>query len=387
MKALILAAGRGTRVAPLTDRCPKPLLPVLGTPAMDAIVRQLARHGFDEIVVNLGAQGEQIERHFGDGSAWGVRMAYFYEGVMQDGQWQAQPMGSAATMREVQRRFGLFDDTFAVVCGDALFDLDLTRMLALHKERGSIASMALTKVQLQDVQRYGIAVVDGSDRVQSFQEKPAPAAAKALTANTGIYLFEPQALRYIPRTGAYDIGGELFPQLLLRGAPVHGFSLPMQWLDIGVLADFLNVNLKAVEGTANGIEPSGLPMPVGRHGLVFLGLGAKFSPYASLHGRAWIAAGAQIGKGVRLVGPVVIGAGCVIEDGAVLTRCVVLPHTRVHAGVELTDAIVQADRAIRVVPMPAGQAAATLNLPQGLSCDARNDTHQQAQAPMLSLVA
>lgn len=385
MKALILAAGRGTRVAPLTDRCPKPLLPVLGTPAMDVIVRQLARHGFDEIVVNLGAHGEQIECHFGDGSAWGVRMAYLYEGVMQDGQWQAQPMGSAATLREAQERFGLFDDTFAVVCGDALFDLDLTEMLARHRARGSVASMALAQVQLQDVQRYGIAVVDGEERVQSFQEKPAPAAARALTANTGIYLFEPAALRHIPRAGAFDIGGELFPQLLLRGAPVHGFLLPMQWLDIGVLADFLSVNLQAVDGLAHGVAPTGVPVSVGRQGLAWLGLGTRLPADLKLQGRVWVGAGARIGKGVKIVGPVAIGAGCVIEDGAEITRSVVLPHTRVNADVDLTDAIVQGERAVRIVPMPAGQPAATLNLSARLSADARSPQPQAAHA--LSLVA
>ncbi len=385
MKALILAAGRGTRVAPLTDRCPKPLLPVLGTPVRDTLIRQLASHGFDELVINLGAHGEQIERHFGDGSAWGVRIVYLHEGVMEDGQWQARPLGSAATLREAQKRFGLFDDTFAVVCGDALFDLDLGAMLASHRARGSVASMALTTVQPHEVQRYGIAVVDAHERVRSFQEKPTPSAARALTANTGIYLFEPEALRHIPRTGSFDIGGELFPMLLLRGVPVHGFLLPMQWLDIGVLADFHAVNLQAVEGRVNGIQPTGKPVAVGRNGLVHAGLGTRLPEDLSLEGRAWIGAGTTLGANVQLAGPVVIGAGCVIEDGAVITRSVILPNTRVRAGVQLSDAIVQADRAIRVMPMPDGQPAATVNLDGDLCADARAE--QPAAAPALALVA
>ena len=385
MKALILAAGRGTRVAPLTDRCPKPLLPVLGTPVMDTLIRQLASHGFDELVINLGAHGEQIERHFGDGSAWGVRIAYLHEGVMEDGQWQARPLGSAATLREAQKRFGLFDDTFAVVCGDALFDLDLGAMLASHRARGSVASMALKMVQPHEVQRYGIAVVDANERVRSFQEKPTPSAARALTANTGIYLFEPEALRHIPRMGTFDIGGELFPLLLLRGVPVHGFLLPMQWLDIGVLADFHAVNLQAVEGLVNGIQPTGKPLAFGRSGLAHVGLGTQLPESLQLQGRAWIGAGTTLGAHVKLAGPVVIGAGCVIEDGAVITRSVILPNTRVRAGVELADAIVQADRAIRVLPMPDGQPAATVNLPGDLCADAR--AAQPAAAPALTLVA
>ena len=129
MKAMILAAGKGTRVRPLTHKMPKPMIPVLGKPVMEYLVEQLARHGFDQIMVNVSHLAHTIENYFGDGRRWGVEIGYSFEGYLQDGNTVAQPIGSAGGIRRIQDFARFFDDTFLVVCGDALIDLDLTEVL------------------------------------------------------------------------------------------------------------------------------------------------------------------------------------------------------------------------------------------------------------------
>ena len=143
MKAMILAAGQGTRVRPLTQRMPKPMIPVLGKPVMEYLVEQLAVHGFNQIMVNISHLADSIEGYFGDGRRWGVEIGYSFEGYLDAGSTIAQPVGSAGGIARIQDFGAFFDDTFLVVCGDALIDLDLTAVLRRHWQSGAVASKPL----------------------------------------------------------------------------------------------------------------------------------------------------------------------------------------------------------------------------------------------------
>ena len=138
MKAMILAAGKGTRVRPLTNVLPKPMIPLIRKPIMEAIIDHLKRHAFDEIYVNTSYLSRSIEDYFRDGDRLGVAIAYSYEGELIDGEFIDQPLGSAGGMRRIQDRCGFFDDSFAVLCGDALIDVDLTEVLRFHRASGAI---------------------------------------------------------------------------------------------------------------------------------------------------------------------------------------------------------------------------------------------------------
>jgi hypothetical protein len=146
MKAMILAAGKGTRVRPLTQVLPKPMIPILGKPVMEYLVEELARHGFNQIMVNTSHLAPSIENYFNDGRRWGVEIGYSFEGLIQDGEVVAQPVGSAGGMRRIQDFGGFFDDTFLVVCGDALIDLDLTTAVRRHWQSGAAASLVAMHV-------------------------------------------------------------------------------------------------------------------------------------------------------------------------------------------------------------------------------------------------
>ena len=337
MKALILAAGRGTRVQPLTNALPKPMIPIVHKPVMELLVDQLRRHGFDEIAVNTSYLAPQIEGYFRDGHRFGVQMAYSFEGEERDGVLVDRPLGSAGAMQKIQTHSGFFDDAFVVVCGDAIVDLDLTELLRFHRSRGAIATIALKRVPDEQLQHYGVAVTQADGRVREFQEKPAPGTARSNLANTGIYLFDPAIFSRIPKDGVYDIGSQLLPALAREGAAIFGVELPFNWFDIGRLEDYYRVVMQAMEGEVPSFD---LPGRLVRPGLrVGPNVRADFNRIATC-GPVYIGASAEIGKDCQLVGPVVIGAGAVIEPGVRIESSIVLDHTRIGARAEIANKVV-----------------------------------------------
>lgn len=253
MKAMILAAGKGTRVQPLTNSTPKPMLPILDVPVMELIILKLKANGFEDIVINTSHLSHSIENYFKDGSQFGVRICYSFEGKYINGERHAKAIGSAAGMRKIQDEKYFFDDSFLVICGDAIIDADLEEAMYLHKERGGLSSILLKEVPFKDVEKYGVVELNTSKKIVSFQEKPSLKEARSNLVNTGIYIFEPDVLSYIPSEGDYDIGGDLFPKLVQDNIPLYGINLPFQWIDIGTIEDYYKANLMALNGEINHI--------------------------------------------------------------------------------------------------------------------------------------
>ena len=198
MKAMILAAGKGTRVRPITYTIPKPLIPILQKPVMEFLLELLRQHGFDQIMVNVSHLAHEIEGYFRDGQRFGVNIGYSFEGSIVDGQLVGEAVGSAGGLRKIQDFNTFFDDTFVVLCGDALIDLDLTAAVKKHQANGAIATVITKKVPKEDVTSYGVVVTDDSGRIQSFQEKPSVEEALSTDINTGIYIFAPSSILVMP---------------------------------------------------------------------------------------------------------------------------------------------------------------------------------------------
>ena len=160
MKAMILAAGKGTRVQPITHIIPKPMIPILQKPVMEFLLELLKEHGFREIMVNVSHLAEEIENYFRDGQRFGVEIAYSFEGRIEDGELIGDALGSAGGLKKIQDFQNFFDETFVVICGDALVDLDLTEAVKRHKKKGAIASLITKKVNKKEVSSYGVVVSD-----------------------------------------------------------------------------------------------------------------------------------------------------------------------------------------------------------------------------------
>jgi mannose-1-phosphate guanylyltransferase len=330
MKALILAAGRGTRVRPLTDTMPKPMIPIVNKPVMAFLVEHLRRSDFSQIMVNTSYLSPQIEAYFGDGHRFDVEMSYSFEGREESGQLIDEPLGSAGAIRKIHDHSGFFDETFIVLCGDAVIDLDLRELLRFHRQKGALATIALLEVAPDQVSSYGVVVQDSNGRITEFQEKPRQEDARSCTINTGIYIFEPQILDRIPAQGPFDIGSQLFPALAQEGL-LYGMtaSRPWQWLDIGQVPDFHKVTMKAMRGDINGFCVPGREVRPG----VWMGLNVRANlDHCHIVPPVFIGGSAEVQDGASLIGPVTIGAGAVVEAGAHIEESVVTEYTRVGSG-------------------------------------------------------
>ena len=339
MKAMILAAGKGTRLQPLTNFLPKPMLTLLGRPVLDSIIELLATHGVHDIIINTSHLAAEIENYFRDGSGRGVDIAYSFEGHLQGDTLHTQALGSAGGMRKIQDFSGFFDDTFIVLCGDALIDLDISAAVAEHRRRGALATLVMKEVPRDEVHKYGVVVTDDDGLITDFQEKPDPQEARATTVNTGIYIFEPGIFEHIPAGCEYDIGGQLFPDLVSKGLPFFATTLPFQWLDIGSLSDYWHANRLLLNAGYRGYPLSGKEVLPG----VRAGSHVRANwDRIEIEGPVLIGNGSAIGDGARITGPTYIGTNCVIEPGARISECLLNDYTRVRSPARLSRQIVSA---------------------------------------------
>lgn len=343
MKAMILGAGKGTRVQPITHEIPKPMIPLVRKPVMEYLIELLKKHGVDQIMVNTSHLAPIIENYFRDGEQFGVSMAYSYEGYVESGVAISSPVGSAGGMKKIQDFSGFFDETFIVLCGDAWIDLDISKALEIHRQKKAIASIIIREVPHDEVFKYGIVALDADDRIVQFQEKPDPNEAISNLANTGIYIFEPEIFNYIPSGVAYDIGGELFPKLAQAHLPFIGINLPFQWLDIGNVQDVWTVTSQILNGEVAGFKMPGREVKPGVH--VGINLNVDFDQ-VNITPPVYIGGSTEIEAGATIVGPAVLGANCVVESGAVIKNCIVEDYTRLTSQANLEGKIIFGSRCI-----------------------------------------
>lgn len=338
MKAMILAAGKGTRVRPITYTIPKPMIPILQKPVMEFLLELLRQHGFDEIMVNVSHLANEIEGYFRDGQRFGVQIAYSFEGRIEpDGTLVGAALGSAGGMKRIQDFSPFFDDTFVVLCGDALIDLDLSEAVRWHREKGAIATVVMKSVPREEVSSYGVVVTDDEGRIQAFQEKPSVEEALSTDINTGIYIFEPEILDYIPSGQEFDIGGQLFPKLVEMGAPFYGISMDFEWVDIGKVPDYWRAIRSVLLGEVKNVDIPGHQVAPG----IYTGLNVAVNwDKVDIKGPVYIGGMTHIEDGATIIGPTMIGPSCYICSGATVDNSVIFEYSRLGPGVRLVDKLV-----------------------------------------------
>lgn len=338
MKAMILAAGKGTRVRPITYTIPKPMIPILQKPVMEFLLELLRQHGFDQIMVNVSHLAEEIENYFRDGQRFGVQIAYSFEGkIDDDGKLEGEAIGSAGGMRRIQDFSPFFDDTFVVLCGDALIDLDLTAAVKWHRAKGAIATIITKSVPKEEVSSYGVVVTDEDGRVKAFQEKPSTEEALSTNINTGIYIFEPEVFNYIPSGVEYDIGSQLFPKLVEIKAPFYAIPMDFEWVDIGKVPDYWRAIRGVLLGEIKNVQIPGHEVAPG----IYTGLNVAVNwDKVDITGPVYIGGMTRIEDGAKIVGPAMIGPNCWICSGATVENSVIFEWSRLGPGVRLVDKLV-----------------------------------------------
>jgi len=319
MKAVILVGGEATRLRPLTCNMVKAMVPVLNTPFLEHVIRHLSSHRVTDIILAQGNLSNTIESYFGDGSQFGVRINYSIEDI---------PLGTAGPVKLAEKHL---DETFLTLNGDVFTDLDITAMLAFHRERKAKATIALTPVD--DPTSYGLIETDAQGRVTRFLEKPSREQVTTNMINAGTYVMEPDILKHVPPGTAFSFERELFPLLLEQGEPIYAYTSSAYWIDIGTPEKYLQLNRDLLSGASS------------RHGYptsyeLLVGEQCSVHPTAEISGPVLIGGNCTIGRQVKLVGPAVIGPGSTILAESVIEASVVWQNTRLGERVTLRNSIV-----------------------------------------------
>jgi mannose-1-phosphate guanylyltransferase / phosphomannomutase len=321
MKAVILAGGEGTRLRPLTSNQPKPMMPIVNVPMMEHIVRLLAHHGFDDIVVTVAFLANHIRTYFDDGSEFGVRMRYASE---------ESPLGTAGSVRNA---IDELDETFLVIAGDVVTDIDLEALVDDHRKHEAFASIGLKRVE--NPVEFGIVITREDRTIERFLEKPTWGQVFSDTINTGIYVLEPGIFDFIPPGEVVDFSGDVFPKVLERGLPLYGHVVDGYWEDVGTLEAYRSAHEDILDGRVH-LELPGFRVREN----VWLGENADLSPEAVVEGPVLVGDNSRIEAGAVLRPYTVLGNDVVVKNDAFLERSVVHDHVYIGRGSRLRGAVI-----------------------------------------------
>ncbi|HKE98682.1 MAG TPA: sugar phosphate nucleotidyltransferase [Actinomycetes bacterium] len=321
MKAVIMAGGEGTRLRPLTANQPKPMLPVANRPIMEHIIRHVRGHGFTDIVVTVQFLASQVRTYFGDGKDMGVDLTYATE---------TTPLGTAGSVRNAAEQLR---ETFLVISGDALTDVDLDEVVTLHRKQGAMATVVLKR--MENPLEFGIVITKEDGRIERFLEKPHWGQVFSDAVNTGIYVLEPEVFELIPEGRPADFSSDVFPALLARGLPMFGHVADGYWEDVGNLEAYRRAHEDILDGRVR-VEIRGFEVRPG----VWVGEGADLDVNARLDGPVLIGDFAKIEAEAQLREYTVVGANAVVKSGAFLHRAIVHEGAYIGAGAHLRGCVI-----------------------------------------------
>lgn len=335
MQAVILVGGQGTRLRPLTLTVPKPMLPLMNRPFLEFQINLCLRHGVKDIILSTAYKPEVFEEHFGDGSRLGVRLTY----VTED-----EPLDTCGAVKNVER---YIDGTFLVFNGDVLTDLDLTNLIAFHREKGGKASLYLTRVE--DPTAYGLVPLDRKGHITEFLEKPSWDQVITDLINAGTYVLEPELLDRVPADEPYSFERQLFPGMLEDDLPMYGFPNEAYWMDIGTPAKYLQAHydilrrMMPFDFKGEEIKPSvwvGEGTQISPEAAVFgptvIGAGCRIAPHATVSSNCVLGPDCELGEGSYLEGAV-LHAGCRVGSESVLRRCVLSSGVKIGERAHISD--------------------------------------------------
>jgi mannose-1-phosphate guanylyltransferase/phosphomannomutase len=321
MQAVVMAGGEGSRLRPLTINRPKPMVSIVNKPCLGHIFDLLKAHGITNAFVTLQYLATQIQDSFGDGGSVGMRLRYSVEET---------PLGTGGSVRQIG---DALNDTFIVISGDALTDIDLSKVIAFHKERK--AAVTLTLYHVPNPLEYGVVITNDDGRITKFLEKPSWGEVFSDTINTGIYVIEPRVMERYKVGEAFDFSKDLFPRLLADGEPLYGYIASGYWTDVGSIPEYARANADVLQGKVKAGE-------LGREVLpgVFASGEVDIHPTARLVGPIYLGTGVKIGPAAEITGPTVLRDYVSVDVGAIVDRSIVWRNTYIGDHCELHGTIV-----------------------------------------------
>lgn len=320
MKAVIMAGGKGTRLRPLTCNKPKPMVPIVNRPMMEHILYLLKKHNFDEVLITLFYLPELIQNYFGDGADFGMKIKYSLE---------ESPLGTAGSVKKI---INDLTDTFLVISGDALTDINLKEAVKFHKEKKAKVTIVLKKVA--NPLEYGVVITDQKGEVKRFLEKPGWGEVFSDTVNTGIYILEPEIFNLFEAGKEFDFSKNLFPMLLNNGELICGYVADGYWSDIGNLEQYREAHYDVLTGKVNVSIPGREVKPG-----IWLGDSVEIDPEARVEGPVLLGDYCRIKGDASVEGFTVVGNYGIINEGTSIKRgilwnhCYLGPHSEIRGGI------------------------------------------------------
>lgn len=321
---MIMAAGAGTRLIPLTAKIPKPMVPVLNIPIIELILRHLQKCGINDVIANTHYCAETIHKAYGDKNSLGINFEYVYEDALS---------GTAGGVKKCEHFFDA-GETFVVVSGDALTNVDIQSLYEKHKKAGALASMALKEVPLEEVEHFGVVVTDENSRIVEFQEKPQPEKAKSTLVNTGIYVFEKEIFDYIPANAFYDFAKNVFPAIMNDDRVFCGFKINDYWNDIGTISQYKLSSLELLK------RKTGFQMPYKKSELGWIADSCKIPNDITIESKILVGEGSVIEAGVIFNGGNIIGKNSIIKSDARIKDCIIWDNVVIEENVILDGCII-----------------------------------------------
>lgn len=320
MKAVIMAGGKGTRLRPLTCNKPKPMVPIVNRPMMEHIIYLLKRHGFDDLWITLFYLPELIQNYFGDGTDFGMKIRYSLED---------SPLGTAGSVKKI---IDNLNETFLVISGDALTDINLEAAVKFHKDKKAKATIVLTKVP--NPLEYGVVIADQGGEVKRFLEKPGWGEVFSDTVNTGIYILEPEIFDLLEAGKEFDFSKNLFPALLEKGDLICGYVSDGYWSDIGNLEQYRQAHYDVLTGKVKVSIPGREVKPG-----IWLGDSVTIDPEARLEGPILLGDYCRVKAGVSVESFTVVGNYGILNEGTSIKRGILWNHCYIGPYSEIRGAI------------------------------------------------
>lgn len=320
---MVMAAGVGSRLDPLTQEIPKPLVPVLNKPVMDILLQKLKNYGVEKVIANTHYLAEQIQQRYTKNSPVDIHFDYIHEETLS---------GTAGGVKKCEFFFEDVDD-FIVVSADGLHDADFGKIVRSHKESGCIATMAISAVDHAEVCHYGVVVPTKEHVVSEFQEKPSVDEAKSNYINTGIYVFNKRIFDFIPKGEKYDFAKNVFPRLLEAGEKINTYRIYSYWSDIGTIEQYIQSNIDALCKKVIIENPN----IIRKFDSVYAAAkNTKIPESAKLTGNVVLGKNCKIGRNVKLEN-VILWDNVTVEDNVVLKNVVCANNSAIKCSVESKD--------------------------------------------------
>lgn len=320
MKAMIMAGGEGTRLRPLTCNIPKPMMPIMDKPVMEYAVELLKENGINDIGVTLQYLPDEVMNYFGDGKEFGVNIRYFIEET---------PLGTAGSVKNAEC---FLDDTFIVISGDALTDIDLSKAIAFHKKNKCMATLVLKEVPVP--LEFGVVVTENDGRIKGFLEKPSWSEVFSDKVNTGIYILEPEIFNYFQENQKFDFSNDLFPLLLNDNKRMFGYVAEGYWCDIGNIEQYIRCHFDILKELVK-VKVKGERYKDG----IWVGENCEVSPNAVISTPVYIGSGTKIYDGAQIGPYTILGRNNIISSSATIKRSVLFDNCYIGENAQVRGAV------------------------------------------------